>query len=192
VEPRFPEDLVAYALPIPARNVWSWRRLRTSRRVARARSANSASVHGNSPASGPRASKPCTKLRALAIFEDVHLSHAFVVAIAKIFPVIEDKRQRGGTREFRLGVVELEDAGEHRVHHDRALVQVENQELASMSHAGEAAMRERRVDGTRRAQDGWISDANEDDLASDERLLEATAHDVKVGPFRHCRPTSRG
>jgi hypothetical protein len=46
-------------------------------------------------------------------------------------------------------------------------------------------MRKRRLDRSGRPQHGRIADAHEDDLASDERLLEAPAHDMKVGPLGH-------
>jgi hypothetical protein len=54
-----------------------------------------------------------------------------------------------------------------------------------MTHAGEAAVRESRLDRTSRAQHEGVADPHEDDLASDQRLLEATTHDVQVGPLRH-------
>src|SRR5439155_1514181 len=40
----------------------------------------------------------------------MHLAHTFVVAIAEVLSVIEHERQRGGARELRLGIGELESA----------------------------------------------------------------------------------
>ena len=115
----------------------------------------------------------------------MNLAHAFVVAIAEVLPVIEHERQRGGSRELRLGIGELEDPGEHRIHDDGALVEIEDEELPPMSDTGEAAMRERRLDRFSRPQHCWVADAHEDDLAPNERLLKTPAHDVKIGPLRH-------
>ena len=108
-----------------------------------------------------------------------------VVAVTEILPVIEHERERGRPRELRLRIGELEDPREHRVHHDRALVEIEDEELPAMAHAGEAPMRERRLDRAGRSENEWVSDTDERDLTTDERLLETVANDVEIGPLRH-------
>src|SRR5437016_554177 len=45
--------------------------------------------------------------------------------------------------------------------------------------------REKCLHGSRRAEHQRISDPHEDDLFADQRLLEATPNDVKVGPLGH-------
>ena len=115
----------------------------------------------------------------------MHLPHALVIAIAEILPVIEHERERGRPGELRFRIGELEYAREHRIDDDRAFVEIEDEELPAMTHRCEATMRERRLDRTGRAQHGRIADPNEDDLVPDQRLLEAAAHDVKIGPFGH-------
>src|SRR5256886_5332396 len=113
------------------------------------------------------------------------LAHALVVAVTKVLPVIEHERERGRSRELRLRIGELEDPCEHRVHHDRALVEIEDEELPAMAHAREAPMRESRLDRAGRSENEWVSDTDQRDLMTDERLFETVANDVKVGPLGH-------
>src|SRR5437867_5893278 len=131
------------------------------------------------------------RARALAVVEHVHLAHALLVAIPEVNPVIAHQRKSGGSRDLRLSVGELEDAGEHRIDHDPSAIEIEHEELPAMTHAGEAAMRERRLDRMGGTQHERVADTDEDYLAANERLLETAAHDVEVGPLRHQSATAR-
>src|SRR5438067_7812491 len=185
MKPRLPEDLVRVCVPDPGEEPLVLEEVSdlTARRTRAFREL--APVPWKFAGLRSELVETVHRARVLSLVLDVHLAHPLVVAIAEILPVIEHERERGRAHELRLRVIELEDAREHRVHDDGALVQIEDEELAAMTHAGEAAMRERRLDRPCCPKHGRISDANEHDLVTDQRLLEAAANDVKVGPLRH-------
>ena len=57
-----------------------------------------------------------------------------------------------------------------------------------MAHRAEHPVGQRALDVDPRAKDQRVPDPHERDLAPDERLLQAAAHDVEVGPLRHVSP----
>src|SRR5947207_5403939 len=181
MKPRLPEDLVRVCVPDPGekRLVLEEIAYLTPRRTRAFR--EFASVPRKIAGLRSELVKTVDRARVLSLVLDVHLAHPLVVAIAEVLPVIEHERERGRSRELRLGVIELEHAREHWVHDDRALVEVEDQELAAVTHAGEAATRECGLDWTCGAQYERITDSHEHDLAADECLLESAAHDMEVG-----------
>src|SRR4029077_18698812 len=93
------------------------------------------------------------RARVVSLLEDMHLAHPLVGAIAEVLTVVEDERERGRTCELVLCIIQLENSREHRVDRDRAVVEVENEELPAMANGGEAPMRECRLDRMGRAKD---------------------------------------
>src|SRR2546428_4955484 len=146
---------------------------------------------GKCPGLRAELGEPVDRFHSLALVEDVYLPHPLVIAIAKIVRVVQHEGERGRPRELRIGIGQFEDSGQHRVHDDGSLVEVEEQKLPAVPHASEAPVRERGLHRARRAEHEGIADTYEDDLAADERFLKTPAHDVQVGPLRHQSATAR-
>lgn len=65
--------------------------------------------------------------------EQVDLAHPRVVAIAQVAVTLERERERRGRADLRLSGQQVEESGQHRIHHQpRAVVEGEGQEPPAM------------------------------------------------------------